>query len=64
MAVFLVLWGLLAVSGMDSFLKPVSCSGSPLPLALIFLGVFGGSDRIQLPSASSSTPVLARSASP
>lgn len=43
MAVFLVLWGLLAVSSVDNFLKPVLIArGSSLPLALIFLGVFGG----------------------
>ena len=43
MAVFLVLWGLLAVSSVDNFLKPILIArGSSLPLALIFLGVFGG----------------------
>ena len=43
MAVFLVLWGLLAVSSVDNFLKPLLIArGSSLPLALIFLGVFGG----------------------
>lgn len=43
MAAFLVLWGMLAVSSVDNFLKPVLIArGSSLPLALIFLGVFGG----------------------
>lgn len=43
MAAFLVLWGTLAVSSVDNFLKPVLIArGSSLPLALIFLGVFGG----------------------
>ena len=43
MAVFLVLWGLLAVSSVDNFIKPILIArGSSLPLGLIFLGVFGG----------------------
>lgn len=43
MAIFLVLWGTLAISSVDNFLKPVLISrGSSLPLALVFLGVFGG----------------------
>lgn len=43
MAAFLVLWGTLAVSSVDNFLKPVLIArGSSLPLTLIFLGVFGG----------------------
>ena len=43
MAAVLVLWGTLAVSSVDNFLKPVLIArGSSLPLALIFLGVFGG----------------------
>lgn len=43
MAVFLVLWGTLAVSSVDNFLKPfLIARGTPLPLALVFLGVFGG----------------------
>ncbi len=42
--IFLVLWGLLAVAGVDNFLKPVLISkqGAPLSMALIYLGVFGG----------------------
>ncbi|HAW45526.1 MAG TPA: AI-2E family transporter [Sutterella sp.] len=43
MAVFMVLWGLLAVASVDNFLKPLLIArGSPLPLSLVFLGVFGG----------------------
>ena len=43
MAIFLALWGLLAVSSVDNFLKPILIArGSSLPLSLIFLGVFGG----------------------
>ncbi len=42
-AVFLVLWGTLAVSSVDNFLKPILIArGTPLPLALVFLGVLGG----------------------
>ncbi len=42
--IFLILWGLLAVASVDNFLKPVLISkqGAPLPMALIYLGVFGG----------------------
>ena len=43
MAVFMVLWGALAVASVDNFLKPVLIArGTSLPLSLIFLGVFGG----------------------
>ncbi|HBC70204.1 MAG TPA: AI-2E family transporter [Sutterella sp.] len=43
MAVFIVIWGLAAVSSVDNFLKPVLIArGTTLPLALVFLGVFGG----------------------
>lgn len=42
-AVFLVVWGTLAVSSVDNFLKPILIArGTPLPLALVFLGVLGG----------------------
>jgi predicted PurR-regulated permease PerM len=42
-AIFLVLWGLLAVSSVDNFLKPLIISlGTSLPIVLITLGVFGG----------------------
>lgn len=43
MAIFLLLWGTFAVSSVDNFLKPILISrGASLPLALVFLGVFGG----------------------
>lgn len=43
MAVFLVLWGSLAVSSVDNFLKPILISkGASIPISLIYLGVFGG----------------------
>ena len=42
-AVFMVFWGLLAVSSVDNFIKPILISrGTTLPLALVFLGVLGG----------------------
>ncbi len=43
MAVFLAVWGVAAVSSVDNFLKPILIArGTSLPLALVFLGVFGG----------------------
>lgn len=43
MAVFLFIWGAAVVSSVDNLVKPLLISrGSTLPLALIFLGVFGG----------------------
>lgn len=43
MAVFLACWGTFGISSVDNFLKPVLISrGSSMPIALIFLGVFGG----------------------
>ena len=43
MAAFLVLWGTLAVSSVDNFIKPLLIArGTSMPIALIFLGVFGG----------------------
>lgn len=43
MAVFMIIWGTAAVSSVDNVVKPLLISrGSTLPLALIFLGVFGG----------------------
>lgn len=43
MAVFMVAWGLLAVASVDNFLKPLLIArGTPLPISLVFLGVFGG----------------------
>ncbi len=42
-AIFLLLWGPLAISSVDNFLKPLLISkGGTLPLSLIYLGVFGG----------------------
>lgn len=42
-AVFMVAWGLLAISSVDNFLKPMLISRSAsLPILLIALGVFGG----------------------
>lgn len=42
-AIALALWGLLVVSMVDNFLKPLIISrGSSLPFILVFLGVLGG----------------------
>jgi predicted PurR-regulated permease PerM len=42
-SVFMALWGVLAISSVDNFVKPYLIShGSHLPLLLIALGVFGG----------------------
>jgi len=42
-AVFLALWGALAVGSVDNFLKPILISqASALPLLLVFLGIIGG----------------------
>jgi predicted PurR-regulated permease PerM len=42
-AIFLALWGVLAVSSVDNFVKPMLISmGTSLPFVLITLGVFGG----------------------
>ncbi len=41
--VFLAVWGLFVVSGVDNVLKPYLISrGSKMPLILVFLGVLGG----------------------
>ncbi|HKQ24941.1 MAG TPA: AI-2E family transporter [Burkholderiales bacterium] len=43
MAIFMFLWGLLVISLVDNFLKPIIISrGSHLPFILVFLGVLGG----------------------
>lgn len=43
MAVFLFAWGTFVVSLVDNLVKPLLISrGSSLPMALVFLGVFGG----------------------
>lgn len=42
-AIFMVLWGVLAISSVDNFVKPVLISRTAsLPLLLIIVGVFGG----------------------
>ena len=42
-AIFMALWGVLAISSIDNLLKPYLISrSSKLPLLLIVLGVFGG----------------------
>lgn len=41
--IFMALWGLLAISSIDNFIKPLIISrGSDLPFLLIFFGVIGG----------------------
>lgn len=41
--IFMALWGMLVISGVDNVLKPLLISrGSSLPLLLIMLGVMGG----------------------
>jgi len=42
-AIFMLVWGLLAISSVDNFVKPMLISRtSSLPILLIALGVFGG----------------------
>lgn len=42
-AMFMVLWGVLAISSVDNFVKPILISRTAaLPLLLIIVGVFGG----------------------
>ena len=42
-AIFMALWGILAISGVDNFVKPILISRTAaLPLILIIVGVFGG----------------------
>jgi predicted PurR-regulated permease PerM len=42
-AIFLGLWGLFVISGVDNILKPYLISrGGDLPLVVVLLGVFGG----------------------
>ncbi len=41
--IFMGIWGLLVISGVDNIIRPYFISlGADLPLPLIFLGVFGG----------------------
>ncbi len=43
MGVFLAVWGLVVISGVDNVLKPYLISrGGNLPLVVVLLGVFGG----------------------
>jgi len=42
-AVFMAIWGLLVISGIDNIIKPYLISrGSQMPFLLVFLGVIGG----------------------
>ncbi|WP_263769893.1 AI-2E family transporter [Propionivibrio soli] len=42
-AIFMILWGMFGISGVDNFVKPILISRtSSLPLLLIVVGVFGG----------------------
>src|SRR5690606_130477 len=43
MAIFLGIWGMFVISGVDNVLKPYLISrGGNLPLVVVLLGVFGG----------------------
>ena len=43
MSIFMIAWGLFAIASVDNFLKPLLIArGTPLPISLVFLGVFGG----------------------
>ena len=43
LAIFLVIWGSTVVALVDNLLKPLLIArGTPLPISLVFLGVFGG----------------------
>lgn len=43
MAIFMFLWGLLAISAIDNVIRPYLISqGSKMPLLLVFLGALGG----------------------
>ncbi|MGH8858724.1 MAG: AI-2E family transporter [Polaromonas sp.] len=42
-ALFMLIWGLVAVGAVDNFLRPYLISqGAKLPIAIIFMGVIGG----------------------
>ncbi len=42
-AIFMGIWGVVVISGIDNVIKPLIISrGSSLPFVLVFLGVFGG----------------------
>jgi predicted PurR-regulated permease PerM len=43
MGIFMLLWGALAVSSVDNFIRPLIISkGNQMPFVLIFMGVLGG----------------------
>jgi predicted PurR-regulated permease PerM len=43
MGIFLLIWGIFVISGVDNILKPYLISrGGNLPLIVVLLGVFGG----------------------
>ena len=43
MGIFLLIWGVFVISGVDNILKPYLISrGGNLPLIVVLLGVFGG----------------------
>ncbi|MEQ1840094.1 MAG: AI-2E family transporter, partial [Verrucomicrobiales bacterium] len=43
MGVFMLLWGILAISSVDNFIRPLIISqGNKMPFVLIFMGVVGG----------------------
>ncbi|WP_338924133.1 AI-2E family transporter (plasmid) [Pseudomonas silesiensis] len=43
MAIFLAVWGVVIVSGVDNVLKPLLISrGSTLPMVVVLIGLFGG----------------------
>jgi predicted PurR-regulated permease PerM len=43
MGIFMSLWGLFGISGIDNIVRPFLISrGSELPFALVFLGAVGG----------------------
>ena len=42
-AIFLVVWSIVIVGGVENLIKPIFIGmGSQLPLALVFIGIFGG----------------------
>ena len=42
-AVFMVVWGMFAISGIDNVVRPILISrGADLPFLLVFIGVLGG----------------------
>jgi len=43
MGIFMVVWGVLAISSVDNFVRPLIISqGNKMPFILIFMGVLGG----------------------